>query len=187
MFQRWREHTAFRGGDRIGEGSGQDGRGMDGRQGETFGQQQQEQHGGDGEKDLAARDDEGGGGDVGGNDAPAGAPDAATTATTAAAVAEGPKDRLSAIAEAGGIVPLVGLVTTGNPMSKERAASALWHLSVDAVNQVAISKAGGIAPLGLDQSPTVRLVISAAATSDRLRGQADGYLLLEGALLTGRL
>ena len=38
---------------------------------------------------------------------------------------EGPKDRLSAIAEAGGIVPLVGLVTTGNAMSKERAASAL--------------------------------------------------------------
>ena len=32
-------------------------------------------------------------------------------------------------------------------MGKERAASALWHLSVDAVNQVTIAKAGGIAPL----------------------------------------
>ena len=58
-----------------------------------------------------------------------------------------PKDRLSAIAEAGGILPLVGLVTSGNPASKERAASALWHLSLDPVNQQAVARAGGIAPL----------------------------------------
>ena len=38
-------------------------------------------------------------------------------------------------------------VSSGNQMGKERAASALWHLSVDAVNQVTIAKAGGIAPL----------------------------------------
>ena len=56
-------------------------------------------------------------------------------------------DRLSAIAAAGGVIPLVGLVTNGNQMGKERAASALWHLSVDTVNQVAIAKAGGIPPI----------------------------------------
>ena len=56
-------------------------------------------------------------------------------------------DRLSAIAAAGGVIPLVGLVTNGNQMGKERAASALWHLSVDVVNQVAIAKAGGIPPI----------------------------------------
>ena len=56
-------------------------------------------------------------------------------------------DRLSAIAAAGGVIPLVGLVTNGNEMGKERAASALWHLSVDAVNQVAIAKTGGIPPI----------------------------------------
>ena len=56
-------------------------------------------------------------------------------------------DRLSGIAAAGGIYPLVGLVTTGSLMGKERAAGALWHLSVDAYNRVMIAKAGGIAPL----------------------------------------
>ena len=56
-------------------------------------------------------------------------------------------DRLSAIAAAGGIYPLVGLVTVGSLMGKERAAGALWHLSVDGVNRVIIAKAGGIAPL----------------------------------------
>lgn len=56
-------------------------------------------------------------------------------------------DRLSAIAAAGGVIPLVGLVTNGNQMGKERAASALLHLSVDSVNQQQIAKAGGIPPL----------------------------------------
>ena len=56
-------------------------------------------------------------------------------------------DRLSAIAAAGGIYPLVGLVTVGSLMGKERAAGALVHLSIDAVNRVIIAKAGGIAPL----------------------------------------
>ena len=56
-------------------------------------------------------------------------------------------DRLSAIAEAGGVIPLVGLVTNGNQMGKERAASALLHLSVDVVNQLQIAKVGGIPPI----------------------------------------
>ena len=78
-------------------------------------------------------------------------------------------DRLSAIASAGGIVPLVALVTTGAPLSKERAASALWHLSVDAVNQIAIAKASGIAPLvQLLDDGTEQATIYAAEALDRL-------------------
>ena len=80
-----------------------------------------------------------------------------------------PKDRLSAIASAGGIVPLVGLVTNGAPLSKERAASALWHLSVDAVNQFAISKAGGLAPIAqLLDDGTEQAAIFASEALDRL-------------------
>ena len=63
---------------------------------------------------------------------------------------EGPVsgDRLAAIAAAGGIGPLVGLVSAGSQTGKTRAASALWHLANgDASNQVSIAKAGGIAPL----------------------------------------
>ena len=56
-------------------------------------------------------------------------------------------DRLSVIAAAGGITPLVGLLTTGDAAGKERAASALLHLSIDAVNRDAVAKAGGIPPL----------------------------------------
>ena len=59
-------------------------------------------------------------------------------------------DRLLAIAEAGGIQPLVallGAVGGGSPVGREKAAGALWHLALDQSNQVAIAKAGGIAPL----------------------------------------
>lgn len=78
-----------------------------------------------------------------------------------------PKDRLSAIADAGGIGPLVGLVTNGNAMGKERAASALWHLSVDAVNQVSVAKAGGIPPIVqlLDDGTPQATVFAADALS----------------------
>ena len=83
-------------------------------------------------------DRSGGGGDAGdgagSDDAGEGGAPSAAEGGAAAAVDAKPKDRLSAIAEAGGIVPLVGLVTNGNPMSKERAASALWHLSVAPAN-----------------------------------------------------
>ena len=66
-------------------------------------------------------------------------------ASPAAAADRG--DRLSAIAAAGGIFPLVMLLTSGSLMGKERAAGALWHLSVDTGNRMSIAKAGGIAPL----------------------------------------
>ena len=54
-------------------------------------------------------------------------------------------------------------------MGKERAASALWHLSVDAVNQLLIAKAGGIAPLvQLLEDGTVQATVYAAEAIDRL-------------------
>ena len=56
-------------------------------------------------------------------------------------------DRLSSIAAAGGIGPLVVMLSSGSLMGKERAAGALWHLSVAPANRMAIAKAGGIPPL----------------------------------------
>ena len=58
-----------------------------------------------------------------------------------------PLSRLGVIASTGGIIPLVKLVSTGNDMSKEQAASALWHLSVDEGNKMLITRSGGIAPI----------------------------------------
>ena len=55
--------------------------------------------------------------------------------------------RLGEIAAAGGILPLVTLLSSGSAKGKEHAAQALWYLSVDPLNQAAIAKAGGIAPL----------------------------------------
>jgi hypothetical protein len=100
---------------------------------------------------------------------------AATAAALPATTAGGGGDRLSAIAAAGGIIPLVALVTTGAPLSKERAASALWHLSVDAGNQLAIAKAGGIGPLvQLLDDGTEQAAVYAAEALDRLaRNNAD--------------
>ena len=40
-------------------------------------------------------------------------------------------DRLSAIAAAGGIAPLVGLLSNGSQIGRTRAASALWHLAAN--------------------------------------------------------
>ena len=65
--------------------------------------------------------------------------------------------RLSAIVTAGGLPPLIGLVANGNLMARERAASALWHLSVEAATCDAIAKAGGIPSLAQlldDGTPT---------------------------------
>jgi len=100
---------------------------------------------------------------------------AAATAAAPPAATAGGGDRLSAIAAAGGIIPLVALVTTGAPLSKERAASALWHLSVDAGNQLAIAKAGGIGPLvQLLDDGTEQAAVYAAEALDRLaRNNAD--------------
>ena len=97
-------------------------------------------------------------------------------------------DRLSAIASAGGVIPLVGLVTNGNEMGKERAASALWHLSVDAVNQVAIAKAGGIPPIvqllddGTQQAHEHAVAALARLSTDNPDNQAQIAKKLVGLL-----
>ena len=56
-------------------------------------------------------------------------------------------DRLYVIAEAGGILPLVALLTSGGMAAKEHAAAALHHLAKDSDNQLAIARANGITPL----------------------------------------
>ena len=86
-----------------------------------------------------------------------------------------PADRLGAIAAAGGITPLVTLVTSGSATGKERAASALWHLSVDAANQQAIAKAGGIAPLAqmLDDGTALGCTYAADALAHLARNNPD--------------
>ena len=56
-------------------------------------------------------------------------------------------DRLFGIAEAGGIMPLILLLSGGTPIAKEKAAGALWHLAIDPTNQGAIARANGIPPL----------------------------------------
>ena len=56
--------------------------------------------------------------------------------------------RLMSIAEAGGIAPLVTCLAAGSSQGlRENAASALWHLALDASNKVAIARANAVAPL----------------------------------------
>lgn len=57
------------------------------------------------------------------------------------------KDRLALISEAGGINPLVLMLSSANSQARENAAGALMHLALDPENQVAIAKADGIKPL----------------------------------------
>ena len=52
-----------------------------------------------------------------------------------------------AIAEAGGIAPLVALARDGTEAQKEEAAAALAVLAVNDANKAAIAREGGIAPL----------------------------------------
>ena len=84
-------------------------------------------------------------------------------------------DRLSAIAAAGGVMPLVGLASNGSVIGKTRAASALWHLSADPFNVVAIAKAGGIAPLVtmLDDGSPEGHIFAAGALSNLARNYPE--------------
>ena len=75
----------------------------------------------------------------------AAAADVASAATAEEAEQEG--NRLTAIADAGGITPLVALLGSSNTQARENASAALWHLALDYSNQLAISKANGISPL----------------------------------------
>ena len=53
----------------------------------------------------------------------------------------------AAVAEAGGIEPLVALTRRGSATAQADAAGALWLLTDDVKNCAAIASAGGIAPL----------------------------------------
>ena len=55
--------------------------------------------------------------------------------------------RLVLISEAGGITPLVTMLSSANSLARENAAGALMHLARDPANQIAIAKANGILPL----------------------------------------
>lgn len=59
----------------------------------------------------------------------------------------GEKDRLMLISEAGGITPLITMLTADNQFARENAAGALMHLALDPQNAIAIAKASGIQPL----------------------------------------
>ena len=56
-------------------------------------------------------------------------------------------ERLMAIADAGGITPLVALLSTGTVQARENASGALWRLALETSNQMQIAKVNGIAPL----------------------------------------
>ena len=56
-------------------------------------------------------------------------------------------DRLMLISEAGGITPLITMLSADNQFARENAAGALMHLALDPQNAIAIAKASGIQPL----------------------------------------
>lgn len=56
-------------------------------------------------------------------------------------------DRLTMIVDAGGVLPMVALLSSGSALAKEKAAAGLWHLALDPQNQTAIAKAQGIPPI----------------------------------------
>ena len=56
-------------------------------------------------------------------------------------------DRLTSIAEAGAIQPLVALLSSGTTQARENAAGALWHMAIDRPIQLAIAKCSGISPM----------------------------------------
>ena len=62
---------------------------------------------------------------------------------------ESAADCLVFIADAGGIMPVVALLSSGTTHGKEFAACCLWHLALDRANQSAIARCNGIQPLVL--------------------------------------
>jgi hypothetical protein len=84
-------------------------------------------------------------------------------------------------------MPLIGLLTTGNPMAKERAATALMHVSSDSANGDAIIKAGGINNLCqlLNDSTAPRSHEPAMATLAHLaRNGPDGQMMIAKKLVS---
>lgn len=64
-----------------------------------------------------------------------------------ASASDAESDCLIMITEAGGITPLVSLLSSGGMVAKEKAAAALWHLALNSDNQLLIAKANGVTPL----------------------------------------
>ena len=54
---------------------------------------------------------------------------------------------LEQIAEAGGIQPLIALLSSGTSQARENATGALWHLALDTGNQMQIAKFNGVPSL----------------------------------------
>ena len=71
----------------------------------------------------------------------------AAAAALASLASGGEVNRLLAIADAGGIPPLITMITSGSVAGKEKAACALVNLALDPANQTAIARANGIPPL----------------------------------------
>ena len=87
-------------------------------------------------------------------------------------LAFGDDDVQVAIAQAGGVAPLVALVRDGTSAQKTAAAGALRNLAANADNQLAISQAGGIKPLlALARDGTDEQRALAAAALDAYEGR----------------
>lgn len=80
------------------------------------------------------------------------------------------------IAETGGIIPLVKLVTNGTPGGQQQAASALSELALVSKNRDLIADAGGIEPL-------IKLMSSPTAGSPETAARALAHLALEDVVV----
>ena len=101
---------------------------------------------------------------------------------------KGAKNRLLAINEAGGIMPLVKVCEGGTPQGREKAAAAMWHLALDRENQSALAANGAIKPLVAllaDGNPDAKRFASKALTrlaTDNSDNQAQIAKRLVGLL-----
>ena len=87
-----------------------------------------------------------------------------------------------AIADAGGIVPLVDLATSGTVEQREAAVGALWNLAFNDANKKAIAAAGGIPPLvDLVRNGTPRQKEQAASALANLTVDEDNRSRVVGA------
>jgi len=87
-------------------------------------------------------------------------------------LAFGDDDVQVAIAQAGGIAPLVALARDGTAEQKTAAAGALRNLAANADNQLAIAQAGGAAPLlALARDGTDEQKALAAGALDAYQGR----------------
>ena len=101
------------------------------------------------------------------------------------------------IAAAGGIPPLVELITKGGSDEKRQAVNAVRHLALDDQHKAAIAAAGAIPPLvalvrcrGPDLQRCAACVLANLATNDQNKGAivtADGVQALQEMAENGKL